>query len=172
MTGALESTAAGREDDLAVLERIPLEDRGGPASTYEALVRAAEQWPERPAISCLPDADHWERPSTRTFAELAGDVHRLGSVYAGFGVRRRDAVAILSVNCGELIAALLAAEAVGVAAPINPALAAGPAAELVRRPQHRPAGHRSSARSRSRGSVVSLEKRALARRSVFRQPAA
>ena len=55
MTGALESTAAGREDDLAVLERIPLEDRGVPASTYEALVRAAEQWPERPAISCLPD---------------------------------------------------------------------------------------------------------------------
>jgi len=33
MTGALESTAAGREDDLAVLERIPLEDRGVPAST-------------------------------------------------------------------------------------------------------------------------------------------
>ena len=85
MTGALESTAAGREDDLAVLERIPLEDRGVPASTYEALVRAAEQWPERPAISCLPDADHWERPSTRTFAELAGDVHRFASVYAGFG---------------------------------------------------------------------------------------
>ena len=47
-------------------------------------------------------------------------------------MRRRDAVAILSVNCGELITALLAAEAVGVAAPINPALAAGPAAELVR----------------------------------------
>ena len=53
-------------------------------------------------------------------------------MYAGFGVRRRDAVAILSVNCDELITALLAAEAVGVAAPINPALAAGPAAELVR----------------------------------------
>ena len=41
-------------------------------------------------------------------------------------------MAILSVNCGELITALLAAEAVGVAAPINPALAAEPAAELVR----------------------------------------
>ena len=95
-------------------------------------MRAAELWPQRPAISCLPDAEHWERPSTRTFAELADDVHRVASVYAGFGVRPRDAVAILSVNCGELIAALLAAEAVGVAAPINPALAAGPAAELVR----------------------------------------
>ena len=132
MTRVLESTAARREDDVTALERIPLDSRGLPASTYDALVRAAEKWPQRPAISCLPDAEHWERPSTRTFAELADDVHRFASVYTGFGVRRRGAVAILSVNCGELIAALLAAEAVGVAAPLNPALAPGPAEALVR----------------------------------------
>ena len=132
MTRVLESTAGRREDDVTALERIPLDSRGLPASTYDALVRAAEKWPQRPAISCLPDAEHWERPSTRTFAELADDVHRFASVYTGFGVRRRGAVAILSVNCGELIAALLAAEAVGVAAPLNPALAPGPAEELVR----------------------------------------
>jgi len=74
MSGALESTAAGREDDLTALERVPLDDRGLPASTYDALVRAAETWPEWPAISCLPDAEHWERPSTRTLAEMADDV--------------------------------------------------------------------------------------------------
>ena len=116
----------------AEIERTPLEDRGLPESTYHALVRAAELWPDRPAISCLPDAERWERPATRTFAELADDVHRAASVYAGLGVGRRDAVAILSVNCSEMITALLAAEAVGIAAPINPALAAGHAAELVR----------------------------------------
>ena len=116
----------------AEIERIPLEDRGLPESTYHALVRAAELWPERPAISCLPDAERWERPATRTFAELADDVHRAASVYAGLGVGRRDAVAILSVNCSEMITAVLAAEAVGIAAPVNPALAAGHAAELVR----------------------------------------
>ena len=80
----------------AEIERIPLEDRGLPESTYHALVRAAELWPERPAISCLPDAERWERPATRTFAELADDVHRAASVYAGLGVgrarRRRDPV--------------------------------------------------------------------------------
>ena len=119
-------------DDPAEIERIPLEDRGLPESTYHALVRAAELWPERPAISCLPDAERWERPATRTFAELADDVHRAASVYAGLGVGRRDAVAILSVNCSEMITAVLAAEAVGIAAPVNPALAAGHAAELVR----------------------------------------
>jgi fatty-acyl-CoA synthase len=116
----------------AEIERTPLEDRGLPESTYHALVRAAELWPERPAVSCLPDAERWERPATRTFAELADDVHRAASVYAGLGVGRRDAVAILSVNCSEMITAVLAAEAVGIAAPVNPALAAGHAAELVR----------------------------------------
>jgi fatty-acyl-CoA synthase len=114
------------------IERVPLEDRGLPESTYHALVRAAERWPERPAVSCLPDAERWDQPVTRTFSELAGDVHRAASVYADLGVGRRDAVAILSVNCGEMITAVLAAEAVGIAAPVNPSLAAGHAAELVR----------------------------------------
>jgi fatty-acyl-CoA synthase len=118
--------------ELEEIERVPLEDRGLPESTYHALVRAAELWPERPAISCLPDAERWDRPATRTFAELADDVHRAASVYAGLGLGRGDAVAILSVNCSEMITALLAAEAIGIAAPINPSLAAGHAAELVR----------------------------------------
>jgi len=116
----------------AEIERLPLEDRGLPESSYHALVRAAELWPERPAVSCLPDAARWEEPATRTFAELADEVHRAASVYAGLGVGRRDAVAILSVNCSEMITAVLAAEAAGIAAPVNPALAAGHAAELVR----------------------------------------
>jgi fatty-acyl-CoA synthase len=122
---------AGREHP-AEIELVPLEKRGLPESTYHALVRAAELWPQRPAVSCLPDAERWERPATRTFAELADDVDRAASVYAGLGVGRRDAVAIHSVNSGEMITAVLAAEAVGIAAPVNPALTAGHAAELVR----------------------------------------
>jgi fatty-acyl-CoA synthase len=48
------------------------------------------------------------------------------------GVERGDAVAVISVNCAELLPLLLAAEATGIYAPINPALAAEHAAELVR----------------------------------------
>ena len=118
--------------DLTEIERVPLEQRGLPASSYHALLRAAELWPQRPAIHCLPDAERWEQPVSRSFAELTADVHRAASVYASFGVGRHDAVAIISVNCGEMITALLAAEAVGVASPINPALAAEHAAALVR----------------------------------------
>ena len=83
-------------DDLARIEDVPLEARGLPASTYEMVVRAAELWPARLAVSFLPDAEHWEQASTRTFAELAADVHRAAHVLTRLGVGRGDAVSVVS----------------------------------------------------------------------------
>jgi fatty-acyl-CoA synthase len=118
--------------DLAAVERVPLSDRGLPASTYELVRRAAELWPDRPAVSVLPDAESFHTPLVRTYAELARDVHRAAAVLAELGVGRDDAVAVVSVNCAELLALALAAEAVGIYAPINPGLAPEHAVELVR----------------------------------------
>jgi fatty-acyl-CoA synthase len=120
-------------DDLAEIERIPLSDRALPASTYELVRRAAELWPDRPAVSVLLDAASFHTPFVRTFAELAGDVHRAAAVLAELGVRRGEAVAVVSVNCAEMLPLLLAAEAVGIYAPINPGLTAEHATELVQR---------------------------------------
>src|ERR1700760_83917 len=119
--------------DLAAIERVPLSERGLPESTYEAVLRAARLWPDRPAISVMPDAESFRTPLVRTFAELAGDVHRTAGVLAEVGVRRGDAVAVISVNCAEMLPLLLAAEAIGIYAPINPGLTVEHAAELVRR---------------------------------------
>jgi fatty-acyl-CoA synthase len=124
-------------EHLAGIERLPLEDRGLPESTYDALVRAAALWPDRPAVSCLAEAERWDQPVTRTFGQLAEDVHRVASALGDLGIDRGDAVAILSVNCAELIPVLLAAEAVGVAAPVNPTLAAEHALALLRLSQAR-----------------------------------
>jgi fatty-acyl-CoA synthase len=124
--------AATGPSDLAEIERVPLRDRGLPASTYELVRRAASLWRDRPAVSVLEDGAHWETPVTSTFAELAADVHRAAAVLAGLGVARGDAVAVISVNCAELVSLLLAAEAVGIYAPINPALTAVHVSELVR----------------------------------------
>ena len=118
--------------DLAAIEQVTLAQRGLPTSTYELVTRAAELWPDRTAASVLPDAERWQAPARRTFAELAADVHRAANVLADLGVERGDAVAVVSVNCAELVPLLLAAEAVGIFAPINPALAAEHATELVR----------------------------------------
>ncbi|MBV9006103.1 MAG: AMP-binding protein [Solirubrobacterales bacterium] len=105
---------------LAEVERVPLGERGLPASTYELVTRAAELWPDRPAVSVLPDAARFHTPLVRSFAELAQDVHRAAAVLAGLGVRRGEPVAVISVNCAEMLPLLLAAEAVGIYAPINP----------------------------------------------------
>ena len=123
--------ACDEPDDLARIEAIPLADRGLPQTTYELVVRAAAMWPHQPAMSFIPDAANWTQTSTRTFADLADDVHRAAHVLSGLGVGRRDAVALLSPNCEQLVTAILAAEAVGVAAPINPVLAAEHAQHLL-----------------------------------------
>lgn len=117
--------------DLAAIEAVPLRDRGLPGTTYAALVRAATLWPDAIATYCLPDAERWEEPSTQTFGELRDAVDRFAAVLFDLGIGRRDAVALVSPNCEELITAILAAEAVGIAAPINPGLTAEAASDLV-----------------------------------------
>ena len=56
-------------DDLSTIEAVPLAKRGLPESTYALLTRAAARWPDRTAISVLPDAARWREPEQRTFAD-------------------------------------------------------------------------------------------------------
>ncbi|MGA5544936.1 acyl-CoA synthetase [Mycobacterium sp. NPDC051198] len=120
-------------DDLAAIEAVPLAERGLPGSTYDLLARAAEAWPERLAVSVLPDGERWEHPSRRTFGQLLRDVHRVANLLRAAGVNRGDAVALIAPNCDQLITATLAAQLAGIAAPINGALSAEHVSDLVRR---------------------------------------
>ncbi|MFQ6398725.1 acyl-CoA synthetase [Nocardia sp. KC 131] len=120
-------------EDLAVIESVPLAARGLPRSTYELLARAAVRWPERNALTVLPEAARWREPLQRTYAELLTDVHRYANLLHELGVRRADAVALIAPNCAELIPATLAAQLAGVAAPINGGLSRDHIAELLSR---------------------------------------
>jgi fatty-acyl-CoA synthase len=119
--------------DLAGIEAVPLAARGLPESTYALLARAATRWPDLPAVAVLPEAARWSEPLRRTHAELLADVHRCANLLRRLGVRRGDAVALLTPNCAELITATLAAQLAGIAAPLNPGLHRGYLAELLRR---------------------------------------
>ena len=119
--------------DLTDIESIPLAERGLPESTYELLARAARRWPDRTALTVLPDATRWTEPSRRTFFELLSDVHETANALHDLGIQRYDAVALISPNCDELITATLAAQLAGIAAPINGALSADHITELIRR---------------------------------------
>jgi len=120
-------------DDLATIEAVPLEKRGLPESTYALLTRAATRWPDRTAISVLPDAARWREPHQCSFAELLADVHRYANLLHDLGVRRGDAVALMAPNCAELITATLAAQLAGIAAPLGSGLSRQHLAELLRR---------------------------------------
>ena len=104
-----------------------------PESTYQLLLDAARTWPGAVATQWIPDpADHTRRRDW-TYAELAGTVTRIANALTALGVRRQDAVTLSSVNTSMLYAATLAAQAAGIAAPVNPALSAERIAELIRR---------------------------------------
>jgi len=104
-----------------------------PESTYQLLLDAARTWPDGIATQWLPDpADH-ARCLAWTYKELAGTVTRIANALTALGVRRADAVTLSSVNTSMLHAATLAAQAVGIAAPVNPALSGERIAELIRR---------------------------------------
>ncbi|MFI6096049.1 AMP-binding protein [Lentzea sp. NPDC051213] len=114
-------------DDLPAIEVVPLADRGLPASTYALLKRAADLWPHRRAITILPE------PVTWTFAELLRQVHRYANLLRDQGFQRDDAIALMSADRTEMIPAILAAQLVGIAMPINPALSPEHVRELLAR---------------------------------------
>ena len=113
---------------MTTKEILPL-----PASTYQLLLDAARAWPDGIATQWIPDpADH-TRCLAWTYAELAGTATRIANALTALGVRRQDAVTLSSANTSMLYAATLAAQAVGIAAPVNPALSGERLAELIRR---------------------------------------
>ncbi len=132
MTGASLWPRYAEPTDLAAIEAVPLAGRGLPESTYALLQRAAAGWPDHPATTVLPEAARWREPVRRTFAELLADVHRCANLLLGLGVRRGDAVALMSPNCADLVPATLAAQLAGVAAPLNGGLSRDHLGELLR----------------------------------------
>ncbi|RSD11781.1 acyl-CoA synthetase [Amycolatopsis eburnea] len=133
MTGASLWPSYAGPADLAAIEAVPLAERGLPESTYALLRRAAGWWPEHPATTVLPEAARWREPVRRTFAELLAEVHRYANLLRDLGVRRGDAVALLSPNCADLVPATLAAQLAGIAAPLNGGLSHDHLGELLRR---------------------------------------
>ena len=117
--------------DLAAIEEVPLSERRLPGTTYELLREGAGTWPDRVALSVLPDGAHWDQPVDRTFAQLLADVHGFANALRASGIRRGDAVALISPNCSGLITATLAAQLAGTAAPVNGALSVGHVQHLV-----------------------------------------
>jgi fatty-acyl-CoA synthase len=108
-----------------------------PTSTYQLLLDAARTWPDGAATHWIPDPGDYTRCLTWTYAELAGTVTRIANALTTLGVRRHDAVTLTAPNTSMLYATTLAAQAAGIAAPVNPSLSDEQLAGLIRRSQSR-----------------------------------
>src|SRR6185312_14107889 len=104
-----------------------------PESTYQLLLDAARTWPDGIATQWIPDPAAYTDCLTWTYTDLAGTVTRIANGLASLGVRRPDAVTLCGPNTSQLFAATLAAQAAGIAAPVNPALSGERITELIRR---------------------------------------
>ena len=91
-------------------------------STYQLVLDAALARPDDVATRWIPDPARFADCLTWTYADLAARVTRIANALTALGVRRADAVTLCGVNTSALYAATLAAEAVGIAAPVNPGL--------------------------------------------------
>jgi fatty-acyl-CoA synthase len=108
-----------------------------PASTYQLLLDAARTWPDSVATQWIPDPGDYTRCLAWTYADLAGTVTQIANALIALGVRRTDAVTLSAPNTSMLYATTLAAQAAGIAAPVNPTLSDDHLAGLIRRAQSR-----------------------------------
>ncbi|SEH00857.1 fatty-acyl-CoA synthase [Nonomuraea solani] len=118
--------------DLHAIEREPLSGRDLALTTYDLLVRAAQRWPNEPCSLWIPDTAAIENHVRVTFGALLERVHAIAHALHTVGIDRHDAVTLMAPNCGDLLAATLAAEAIGIAAPVNSALDLRHVAHIIR----------------------------------------
>lgn len=107
-------------------------DRIAARSTYEALQLGAALDPAAPAISFLPNADPGENAQTLNHEQFLRRVTQAANLFHSLGLGRDGAVSLLLPLLPQAFVALLGAQAVGVANPVNPMLSAGQIADILR----------------------------------------
>jgi fatty-acyl-CoA synthase len=104
---------------LADLEKISYQDRYQCKTTYDVFCHGADEYPADIAIAEHVTAARNEVAKELTFAALAKKINQTANLYLSLGVKRTDVVSILLPNLTETHLSLWAAQAVGIANPIN-----------------------------------------------------
>jgi fatty-acyl-CoA synthase len=118
--------------DIEALEQSPLQDLAPHRSPYALIRAAAQRFPERIALSFLPQADLAAAPQQLSYRDLLGDMHRAAHLFRALGVGPDDAVGLLAPNMPEAHAVLWGAQLAGRVCPINYLLQPDHIAALLR----------------------------------------
>src|SRR4030081_1413540 len=95
--------------------KITVEDQ---LSVYDLLASSAARAPQATAIIFLPSME--SEPIRLTHGAFLSRLHRMARLFRGLGVARGDVVTLLVPNIPDAVVALWAAQAIGIAHPVNP----------------------------------------------------
>uniref|UniRef100_UPI000D33C1ED AMP-binding protein n=1 Tax=unclassified Variovorax TaxID=663243 RepID=UPI000D33C1ED len=121
----------GSLEDIRGIEAAPYADFMPHADVLDALEDAARRHPQRPAITYIRSADASVPPARFTHAQLVAQVRRAARAFSALCGDAPPRVAFLLPAMPEAYVTLWAAEAVGVACPINYLLGEEHIAELI-----------------------------------------
>lgn len=117
--------------DAQAYARVALSERLGAGDLVGLFVRSAREHETARAIRFLPDGLPDDKPKDFTFSQLLDRLHRTVITLHSLGVEPQDVVALLVPNHPLTVTAVLGAQTVGVAAPINRYLEAAEIAALI-----------------------------------------
>lgn len=118
--------------DIARIQALPYQAFMAHEHVHDALSQAARQFPARPALTFIVDAELETPPRTWTYEDLLADVRRSANLFASLVPGEEPRVAMLLPAIAEAYLTLWGAEVAGVACPINYLLDAAHVAELIR----------------------------------------
>lgn len=118
--------------DVRAFEQTPYADRIAARSTYEALQLGAAVDPDAPAIHFLRTGELDEPPVTVSYEQFMGRVNQTANLLHDLGVGPGDTVSLMLPLIPQSCFALFAAEAAGIANPVNPLLEAHQIVEILK----------------------------------------
>ena len=106
--------------DIRELEKVPLERRKLPSSTYQMLRLAADRTPDSPALIFFVDACQFRHSRTIRYREFLQRVQQTANTLHALGLPSDGVVSCLLPNLPETLYCLWGGQAAGIVNPINP----------------------------------------------------
>jgi fatty-acyl-CoA synthase len=117
--------------EVRAFEQTPYADRIAAQSTYDALKLGAAHNPDAPALQFLANADPADTPVVISYRDFLARVTQAANMFHALGVGKDDVVSFLLPLVPDAFVTLFAAEAAGIANPVNPLLEPHQIAEIL-----------------------------------------
>jgi fatty-acyl-CoA synthase len=119
------------DSEVRAFEQTPYADRIAAQSTYDALKLGAAHNPDAPALQFLANADPADAPVVITYRDFLARVTQAANMFGALGVGKDDVVSFMLPLVPDAFVTLFAAEAAGIANPVNPLLEPHQIAEIL-----------------------------------------